>query len=68
MLGWLARDPHILSRVGDALLPAAACGLKGKRQLVFADDCFELLKIPNQKTVDVIENAVRTLPYGCKPY
>uniref|UniRef100_A0A453PMR7 Amidase domain-containing protein n=1 Tax=Aegilops tauschii subsp. strangulata TaxID=200361 RepID=A0A453PMR7_AEGTS len=66
-LGWLARDPHILSRVGDALLPAAACGLKGKRQLVFADDCFELLKIPNQKTVDVIENAVRTLPYGFQP-
>ncbi|VAI49695.1 unnamed protein product [Triticum turgidum subsp. durum] len=66
-LGWLARDPHILSRVGDALLPAAACGLRGKRQLVFADDCFELLKIPNQKTVDVIENAVRTLPYGFQP-
>ncbi|KAM3224853.1 hypothetical protein ACQJBY_057925 [Aegilops geniculata] len=66
-IGWLARDPHILSRVGDALLPAAACGLRGKRQLVFADDCFELLKIPNQKTVDVIENAVRTLPYGFQP-
>ncbi|CAM0944083.1 unnamed protein product [Alopecurus aequalis] len=65
-IGWLARDPQILHRIGDVLLPASAGGLKGKRQLVFADDCFELLKVPNQKTMHVIESAVDTLP-GYQP-
>ncbi|KAI4967076.1 hypothetical protein ZWY2020_031074 [Hordeum vulgare] len=38
-----------------------------EKAVSFADDCFELLKIPNQKTVDVIENAVHTLPGGYQP-
>ncbi|KAM0891980.1 hypothetical protein ACQ4PT_026050 [Festuca glaucescens] len=66
-IGWLARDPRILHRVGDVLLPAAVGGfIKGKRQLIFADDCFESLKVPRQKTVHVIESAVLTLP-GYQP-
>ena len=65
MLGWFARDPSVLHVVGEALLPAIAGGLKQRRQFVFADDCFQLLKVSNQKIVHAIKNAVQTLP-GCK--
>ena len=64
LLGWFARDPCILHRVG-VLLPAAAGVLKQTRQIVFADDCFQLLKVSNQKTVHAIKNAVQALR-GCK--
>jgi hypothetical protein len=67
LLGWFARDPSVLHRVGDVLLPAAAGGVKQTRQIVFADDCFEFLKVSNHRTVHAIKNAVQTLP-GCKPY
>ncbi|XP_066320707.1 outer envelope protein 64, mitochondrial-like [Miscanthus floridulus] len=59
-IGWFARDPCILHRVG-ILLPAAAGVLKQTRQIVFADDCFQLLKVSNQKTVHAIKNAVQAL-------
>jgi hypothetical protein len=54
-IGWFARDPCILHRVGEVLLPAAAGGLKQTRQTVFVDDCFQLLKVSNQKTVHAIK-------------
>lgn len=60
-IGWFARDPCILHRVGEVLLPAAVGGLKQTRQFVFADDCFQLLKVSNQKTVHAIKNAVQAL-------
>lgn len=66
-IGWFARDPCVLHRVGDVLLPAAAGGLRQTRQLFFADDCFQLLEVPNQQTVHVIENAVPTLPGYQRP-
>ncbi|KAG2654141.1 hypothetical protein PVAP13_1NG495500 [Panicum virgatum] len=65
-IGWFARDPSVLYRVAEALLPATAGGLKQRRQFVFADDCFQLLKVSNQKTVHAIKNAVQTLP-GYQP-
>ncbi|KAL6635151.1 hypothetical protein ACP70R_027822 [Stipagrostis hirtigluma subsp. patula] len=65
-IGWFSRDPCVLHRVGDVLLPAAAGGLKQTRQIVFADDCFQLLKVSNQKAVHTIKYAVQTLP-GYQP-
>ncbi|KAF8729884.1 hypothetical protein HU200_017345 [Digitaria exilis] len=65
-IGWFARDPSVLRRVGEVLLPATAGGLKQTRQFVFADDCFQLLMVSNQKTVHAIKNAVKTLP-GYQP-
>ncbi|KAF0933068.1 hypothetical protein E2562_013814 [Oryza meyeriana var. granulata] len=65
-IGWFARDPGVLHRVGDVLLPAATGGLTQTRQLFFADDCFQLLKPPYKKTINVIENAIQTLP-GYQP-
>nr|ACG26749.1 amidase [Zea mays]ACG29300.1 amidase [Zea mays]ACG30101.1 amidase [Zea mays] len=65
-IGWFARDPCILHRVGEVLLPAAVGGLKQTRQFVFADDCFQLLKVSNQKTVHAIKNAVQAL-HGYQP-
>ncbi|XP_062221969.1 outer envelope protein 64, mitochondrial-like [Phragmites australis] len=65
-IGWFARDPCVLHRVGDVLLPAAAGGLKQSKQIVFADDCFQFLKVYNQKIVHAIKYAVQTLP-GYQP-
>ncbi|CAL4885430.1 unnamed protein product [Urochloa decumbens] len=65
-IGWFARDPCVLHRVGEVLLPATAGGLKQTKQFVFADDCFQLLKVSNQKTLHAIKNAVQTLP-GYQP-
>ncbi|KAL6911513.1 hypothetical protein ACP4OV_000318 [Aristida adscensionis] len=65
-IGWFARDPCVLHRVGEALLPAAAGLRKQTRQIVFADDCFQLLKVSNQKTVHAIKHALQTLP-GYQP-
>ncbi|CAN6246050.1 unnamed protein product [Urochloa humidicola] len=65
-IGWFARDPCVLHRVGEVLLPAAAGGLKQTKQILFADDCFQLLKISSQKTLHAIKNAVQTLP-GYQP-
>ncbi|KAL5211201.1 hypothetical protein ABZP36_022048 [Zizania latifolia] len=61
-IGWFARDPRVLHCVGDVLLPAATGGLTQTRQLFFADDCFQLLQVPIQKTVNVVENAIQALP------
>ncbi|XP_062220342.1 outer envelope protein 64, mitochondrial-like [Phragmites australis] len=65
-IGWFARDPCVLHRVGGVLLPAAASGLKQTRQIVFANDCFQFLKVSNQKAVHAIKNAIQTLP-GYQP-
>ncbi|XP_073010671.1 outer envelope protein 64, mitochondrial [Typha latifolia] len=60
-IGWLARDPSVLHRVGNVLLQASPMGLKQSRQFIFADDCFQLLRVPKQKTMHVISSAIGTL-------
>ncbi|XP_010937490.2 outer envelope protein 64, mitochondrial [Elaeis guineensis] len=60
-IGWLARDPSVLHRVGHILLQASPVGLKRMRRFIFADDCFQFLKVPKHKTMHVISKATETL-------
>ncbi|XP_052881385.1 outer envelope protein 64, mitochondrial-like isoform X2 [Gossypium arboreum] len=60
-IGWFARDPSILHRVGNVLLQLKAVEPRRGRHLVFADDLFQLSKVPKQKTVHVISKAVEKL-------
>ncbi|OAY63798.1 Outer envelope protein 64, mitochondrial [Ananas comosus] len=60
-IGWLARDPSILRDIGYVLLQECPVRLRQTKQFIFADDCFQLLRAPKQKTMHVISNAIETL-------
>ncbi|KAK4845172.1 hypothetical protein QYF36_001896 [Acer negundo] len=60
-VGWFARNPSILHRVGHVLLQLNAVEPRRSRRLVFADDLFQLSKVPKQKTVHVICKAIESL-------
>ncbi|XP_021294952.1 outer envelope protein 64, mitochondrial [Herrania umbratica] len=60
-IGWFARDPSILHRVGHVLLQLKTVEPRRARRLVFADDLFQLSKVPKQKTVYVVSKAIEKL-------
>uniref|UniRef100_A0A6N2MB28 Amidase domain-containing protein n=1 Tax=Salix viminalis TaxID=40686 RepID=A0A6N2MB28_SALVM len=60
-VGWLARDPSILLRVGNALLKLNTVEPRRARCLIFADDLFQLSKVPKQKAEGVISKAIENL-------
>ncbi|TYK28496.1 outer envelope protein 64 [Cucumis melo var. makuwa] len=53
-VGMFAKDPNVLRRVGHVLLQLPYAVQRNPRQVIIADDCFQLLKIP----VDRITQAV----------
>ncbi|XXG63327.1 hypothetical protein AAC387_Pa05g1550 [Persea americana] len=62
-IGWFARDPRILRRVGHVLLQLPYADLRAPRHIIFADDCFQLLKIPKNRVVQVVIRSTEKL-YG----
>ncbi|OVA14215.1 Amidase [Macleaya cordata] len=60
-IGWFARDPSILHRVGHVLLQLSPVGLRRARRFVFADDCFQLSKVPKHKSVHVVRKSTENL-------
>lgn len=60
-VGWLARDPSILLRVGHTLLKLNTVEPRRARRLIFADDLFQLSKVPKQKAEVVINKAIENL-------
>lgn len=60
-VGWLARDPSILLRVGHTLLKLNTVEPRRARRLIFADDLFQLSKVPEQKAEVVINKAIENL-------
>ncbi|XP_077251431.1 translocon at the outer membrane of chloroplasts 64-V [Tasmannia lanceolata] len=60
-VGWFARDPSILHRVGHVLLQVSPFVLRRTRCFIFADDCFQLSKVPQQKTMYVVSKATEKL-------
>lgn len=60
-VGWLAHDPSILLRVGHALLKLNTVEPRRARRLIFADDLFQLSKVPKQKAEVVINKAIENL-------
>lgn len=64
-IGWFARDPSILCRVGHVLLQLKTVEPRRIRRILFADDLFQLSKVPMPKFVYIISKAVEKLS-GCK--
>ncbi|KAJ6816007.1 outer envelope protein 64, mitochondrial [Iris pallida] len=60
-VGWFARDPSILCRVGNILLQESPRMHWRGRRFMFADDCFQFFRVPTQKTMHVISKAIETL-------
>nr|XP_016456544.1 PREDICTED: outer envelope protein 64, mitochondrial [Nicotiana tabacum] len=60
-IGWLARDPSVLHRVGHVLLQLASVEPKRTRCFVIADDLFQLCKVPKQKTMYVVSKVIEKL-------
>ncbi|MCD7466569.1 Outer envelope protein 64, mitochondrial [Datura stramonium] len=60
-IGWLARDPSVLHRVGHVLLQIPSVEPKRTRCFVIADDLFQLCKVPKQKTVYVVTKVIEKL-------
>ncbi|KAB5531778.1 hypothetical protein DKX38_018448 [Salix brachista] len=56
-VGWFAKDPNILRRVGHVLLQPAFGGQRSPRKIIMADDCFQSLKIPVDRVSQVVVNS-----------
>ncbi|KAH7528570.1 hypothetical protein FEM48_Zijuj05G0086000 [Ziziphus jujuba var. spinosa] len=53
-VGWFAKDHNILRRVGHVLLQLPYAVQRNPRQIIIADDCFQLVKIPADRIVQVV--------------
>ncbi|XP_058773446.1 amidase 1-like [Vicia villosa] len=62
-VGWFARDPKILNKVGSVLLKFPEIHHVKPAQIIIADDCFELSSIPYKALTSLIIKAVEKL-YG----
>lgn len=65
LAGWFAKDPNILCRVGHVLLQVPFAVQRVPRQMILAEDCFQLLKIPIYRVSQVVIKATEKL-YGSK--
>lgn len=61
-VGWFARDPNILRRVGHVLLQLPLSDFRQTRRILVADDCFQLSRMPEEKTLGVVTRSVENLP------
>nr|AXY97839.1 Amidase 1 [Populus tomentosa] len=62
-VGWFARDPVILSRVGHILLQSPVMDPIKPSQVIIAEDCFQLSNIPNDRLGQVLVKSVEKI-YG----
>ncbi|KAM7479639.1 hypothetical protein LguiA_027852 [Lonicera macranthoides] len=60
-VGWFAKDPSILRRVGHVLLQVPFVAQRNPRNIVIADDCFQLMKIPIDKVTQVVIKSTEKL-------
>lgn len=60
-IGWFARDPSILRRVGHVLLQVPYVDSRQPRHIIIADDCFQLLKIPKNRSAQVVIKSTEKL-------
>lgn len=52
--GWFAKDHNVLRRVGHVLLQLPFAVQRNPRQIIIADDCFQLVKVPADRIVQVV--------------
>ncbi|XP_057446926.1 translocon at the outer membrane of chloroplasts 64-like [Lotus japonicus] len=60
-VGWFARDPNILRRVGHILLQAPFVVQRSPRQIIIADDCFQQLNVPLDRSSQVVIQSTEKL-------
>ncbi|KAF5445510.1 hypothetical protein F2P56_034557 [Juglans regia] len=60
-IGWFAKDPNILRRVGHVLLQLPYAVQRSPRQIIIADDCFQLLKISVDRVAQVVIKSTEKL-------
>ncbi|KAA8541355.1 hypothetical protein F0562_025326 [Nyssa sinensis] len=60
-VGWFAKDPNILRRVGHVLLQVPFAVQRNPRNIIIADDCFQLLKIPVDRVAQVVVKTTEKL-------
>ena len=60
-IGWFAKDPSILRRVGHVLLRLPYADLCQPRRIIIADDCFQLSKIPANRIIRVVTKSTEKL-------
>ncbi|KAK2385679.1 translocon at the outer membrane of chloroplasts [Trifolium repens] len=60
-VGWFAKDPDILRRVGHILLQAPFVMQRSPRQIIIADDCFQQLNVPLDRSSQVVIKATEKL-------
>lgn len=59
--GWFARDPSILHRVGQVLLQAPFAVQRNPRNVIIADDCFQLSKVPIPRLTQAVIRSTENL-------
>ncbi|CAI9773007.1 unnamed protein product [Fraxinus pennsylvanica] len=62
-VGWFARDPVILKRVGKVLLKLQDDNPVRFSRIIIAEDCFKLSSIPSERLIEVLINSIEKL-YG----
>ncbi|XP_061351071.1 translocon at the outer membrane of chloroplasts 64 [Gastrolobium bilobum] len=60
-VGWFAKDPNILCRVGHILLKAPFVMQRNPRQIIIADDCFQHINVPVDRSSQVVIKATEKL-------
>lgn len=60
-LGWFARDPVLLNRVGRVLLQLPHVDPIRPAQLIIAEDCFQLSTTPGNQVVESLVKSVEKL-------
>ncbi|KAB2630150.1 amidase 1-like [Pyrus ussuriensis x Pyrus communis] len=60
-LGWFARNPAILNRVGRVLLQLPDTGPVVPTQLVIAEDCFQISSVPSSRVKQALVDSVEKL-------
>ena len=56
--GWFARDPAILKRIGNVLLPPLDANLTNSKSIIIAEDCFKLLNIPIDRVKQILVKSI----------
>uniref|UniRef100_A0A0E0KI15 Amidase domain-containing protein n=1 Tax=Oryza punctata TaxID=4537 RepID=A0A0E0KI15_ORYPU len=60
-IGWFARDPSVLRRVGHLLLRLPYADIRQPRHFYIADDCFEMSKVHARRLTQLVTKSVEKL-------
>ncbi|OAY32162.1 outer envelope protein 64, chloroplastic [Manihot esculenta] len=60
-VGWFAKDPNVMRLVGHVLLQLPFGVQRNPRQIIIVDDCFQLLKFPVDRVIQVVIKSTEKL-------